>query len=116
MLEGLMDAMRDSAERTFSDSILVRQRNRTKSSTGGSVYTYSDVETVTGRLMAVSNREAEYAAKQGISASHVAILPWDAEVRVEDVLVVGGVEYAISGVQSHEEPAVKRVWCARVES
>lgn len=115
MLEGLLEAMRDSVEKTLSTPVTVRRRSRSRTATGGSSYSHTDTEETTGRLMATSDRELEFASKMGISATHALILPWDVGVRVDDMVRVGGVDYAVTGVMSHEETVLKKVLCARVE-
>lgn len=115
MLDGLLPAMRDTVERTLSTLVGVRARTRSRTATGGSSYTWAVANTVTGRFMATSNREMEYAAKMGVSATHVCILPHDTPVAVEDRLEVGGVEYSVTGVMEHEIPVLVKVLCARVE-
>lgn len=115
VLEGLYEGMRDTVLRTLDSSVGIKARARTRTATGGSSYAWALSNTVSGRFMATSNREMEFASKMGIAATHVAILPHDTPVAVDDRLLVGGVEYSVTGVMEHEVPVLLKVLCARVE-
>lgn len=115
VLDGLLAGMRDTVERTLSTAVGIRARTRSRTSTGGSSYTWTLANTVTGRFMATGNREMEFAAKMGVSATHVCILPYNTAVSVDDRLEVGGVEYSVVGVMEHTDPVLVKVLCARVE-
>lgn len=116
MLDGLVDAMRDTVLRTLSASVGVRSRTRSRTATGGSTYAWSAAVYGPGRLMATSNQEMEFTDKLGISATHVIIVPWDTIVQVDDKVVVDSIEYDVTGVMDHQQPMLKRIFAARVES
>lgn len=114
MIDGLLSGMRDTVLRTLPDDVTVQARDRTRTPTGGSDYTWSDVVTVKGRIASLTRSDIEIAQRLEIDTTNAVIVPHDAGVTPDSRLLIGGVAYDVSAVFRNESwPVLMRVLVAK---
>lgn len=109
--------MRATVLRTLPDAVAVKQRTRSRTTTGGSEYTWTVVEETKGRVVSPEAKDMEIADRLEVHTTHIVIVPHDCVATPDHRLSFGGNDYDIFAVLVNEsQPILKKLHVAKASS
>lgn len=104
-----LDHMRADLAASLPDTATVQRRSRVSDSMGGSTVTWTTVATVPCRIAPRQGIEGDSDGHWQTTDEYRVTVPWDADIRPTDRLVVGPVTVDVSHVSTRGAQTIARV-------
>lgn len=107
-----LEAMRTDLEVSLPDTATVQRRSRSSDSMGGSTVAWPTVATVACRIAPRQGVEGDSDGHWQTTDGYRITVPWDADIRPTDRLIVGPLTVDVSHVSTRGEQTIARVVAA----
>lgn len=104
-----LEAMRAELETSLPDTATVQRRSRSSDSMGGSTVTWPTVSTVACRIAPRQGIEGDSDGHWQTTGEYRITVPWDADIRGTDRLVIGPLTVDVSHVSTRGAQTIARV-------